>query len=115
VDCPTTFGIGETMDINIYHHNVALSEINNKLDVIFQMLKSILKKERQMSEQLDTLTGTVVETGSVIDSAITLLDGLSAQIAAIKDDPAAIQALADELTAKKDALAAAIVANTPAA
>ena len=68
-----------------------------------------------MSEQLDTLTGTVTATGGVIDSAIELLGGLSAQIAAIKDDPVAIQALSDELAAKKDALAAAIVANTPAA
>lgn len=55
------------------------------------------------------------------NAAETLLTTLSAQIAALKQDGsdpatvARIQALADGLTAKAAALAAAVVANTPAA
>jgi len=51
----------------------------------------------------------------VAQSAITLINGLAAQIANLKDDPAALQALADSLGASSTALAAAITANTPQA
>lgn len=68
-----------------------------------------------MSTQLDTLTTKVQETKDAEDSAIVLLGTLSTMLASIKDDPAKIQALADDLAAKKDELAAAVVANTPSA
>ena len=48
-------------------------------------------------------------------SAIVLLNGLSAQIASLKNDPVALQALADQLKTSSSALADAITANTPAA
>ena len=64
---------------------------------------------------LDALTREVHETSSVIESAIALLNGLGAAVRAAASDPAAVQALADELDAKQAALAAAIAANTIAA
>lgn len=102
------------MNIHIFHHEVnELHEVHKKLDEILAYVKDIRIKEITMSAQLDTLTAEVTETGTVIDSAIELINGLAAQIAAIKDDPVAIQALADELNAKSEALAAAVQANTP--
>lgn len=68
-----------------------------------------------MSTQLDALQQAVAQEDTVIDSAITLLDGLSQQIVALKDDPVALQALADDVNAKKQALADSITKNTPAA
>jgi hypothetical protein len=68
-----------------------------------------------MSEQLDKLTTEVTETVTIQQSAILLLQGLSAQIAAMKDDPIALQGLADSLDASSNALAEAIAANTPVA
>lgn len=68
-----------------------------------------------MSAELDNLTVEVTEISTTVDSAIALLEGLSAQLLAIANDPAAINALAAELDAKSNALAAAVVANTPAA
>lgn len=68
-----------------------------------------------MSEQLDALTQQVTATEAVEDSAILLLNGLSAQIASLKEDPAALQKLSDELASKSSELAAAVTANTPAA
>ena len=50
-------------------------------------------------------------------SAVTLIDGLAAQISALVasgGSPAAFQSLAEELTASSNALAAAVTANTPA-
>lgn len=66
-------------------------------------------------QELDTLTAKVAETTTVEQSAIELLNGLSAQISALKADPVKLQALADSLGAKSAELSAAIVANTPAA
>jgi hypothetical protein len=68
-----------------------------------------------MSKELDALSAEVSATRTVEDSAILLLNGLSAQIASLKGDPAALQTLADSLHSKAGELAAAVSANTPAA
>lgn len=67
-----------------------------------------------MSAQLDTLTNEVAETKTVVQSAVTLIEGLAQQIRDLKDDPAALEALAAELDSTTNALAAAVTANTPA-
>ena len=66
-----------------------------------------------MSAALDRLTQEVAETKTAVESAITLIDGLADQIRDLKDDPAALEALADELDAQQAAIAAAVTANTP--
>jgi len=68
-----------------------------------------------MPLDLSALEAEVARDQTVNASAITLLSSLAAQLEALKNDPAAIQALADSLKASQDALAAAVVANTPAA
>jgi len=79
--------------------------------------------------KLDDLTAKVTAEETVIDSVVTLLNGLSAMIADLKaqlaaagGDPAAIQAVVDGLDAlggkvdaDKQKLADAATANTPAA
>jgi hypothetical protein len=84
-----------------------------KLKKVINILHQIVEKENVMSEALDTLTLEVRELETVVDSAIALINGLAAQLRAIADDPAAILALAAELDAKEQELAAAVVANTP--
>lgn len=64
---------------------------------------------------LDDLKAKVDNEATVEQSAITLLQGLSAQIKANANDPAKLQALADEVDANATSLAAAVTANTPAA
>jgi hypothetical protein len=63
---------------------------------------------------LSLLTAQVTANVDVEASAVQLLNNLAAQLVASKNDPVAIQALADQLKGSGDALAAAIVANTPA-
>ena len=79
------------------------------------LLNEVLKKEVQMSQELDTLTVQVKANADVEASAIILLNGLSAQIAAAKTDPVALQKLSDDLKASAGSLSEAITANTPAA
>jgi hypothetical protein len=68
-----------------------------------------------MALDLSALTAEVTRNTDVDTSAIALLNGLAAQIQALKGDPVALQQLADALRGSSDALAAAVVANTPAA
>lgn len=68
-----------------------------------------------MSQQVDQLAARVTEMDTVVDSAITLINGLAGQIASLKDDPAKLEALSAELKSKADALAAAVAANTQSA
>jgi hypothetical protein len=68
-----------------------------------------------MTVEFDNLTREVSEMGTVVDSAITLLQELALMLEEVKNDPVAIQALADELNSKATLLTEAIVANTPVA
>lgn len=64
---------------------------------------------------LDDLAAAVAAEDTVIDSAITLLNGLKAALDAAGTDPTKLAALSSDITAKTAALSAAITANTPAA
>ena len=68
-------------------------------------------EDKEMSEALDNLTAAVSETNGKIDSAITLINGLADQIEALKEDPVALQALADEVRAKGNELGQAVAEN----
>ena len=81
--------------------------IENKLD-------ALLREVRKMQEVLDKLRAAVAKEETVGDSMLVLLQGLSAQIEANKTDPAALQAIADDLNAKADAWAAAVATVLPA-
>lgn len=73
-----------------------------------------------MQTDVDALTAQVQENADAEQSAITLLGNLKTELdAAIAsqptDDGAALQSLTTKLGTSQAALAAAIVANTPAA
>jgi hypothetical protein len=75
----------------------------------------ITSKEQRMSQQLDDLTAEVTRNTSVEKSALALIQGFAAQLAAAGTDPVQLQALRDSLAANDDELAAAVAANTPSA
>lgn len=75
-----------------------------------------------MSAQLDALATQVAETNTVIGSAVTLIQGIAAQLVAVQTELAAVgidntrlNELATSLDTTEQALAAAVAANTPAA
>lgn len=67
-----------------------------------------------MSAQLARIQTEIAENTSVTEGAVALMESLSAQIRELKDDPAALDALADQLDANSNKLAAAVAANTDA-
>ncbi|MDP2322587.1 MAG: hypothetical protein Q8N51_00975 [Gammaproteobacteria bacterium] len=95
--------------------NININVSEAKSGAIVRLLQQLIQKVNIMSAELDRLTSEVAENGAVIQSAITLLNGLAQQIRDNANDPAALTALADELDANEQALAAAVAANTPSA
>lgn len=63
---------------------------------------------------LSVLTTDVAAQTTVMQSAETLLTGLTAAVKAAGTDPVALKALTDTMESNTSGLAAAIAANTPA-
>lgn len=72
-----------------------------------------------LKDEFANLTAKVAANTTVEQSAVTLIQGLKAQLDALANqdtiDPADVKALADKLGTDDDSLAAAVTANTPAA
>lgn len=81
------------------------------------VLHAITQKLNHIMSALDNLKTQVTALETVEASAVTLLQGLKAALdaAIASGDPAAIQAVADQLGTDTATLAAAVAANTPAA
>lgn len=103
------------MKLDVHHYLHFPTDVTQKLDQILDLLGAIQRKEVAMNAQLDALTVQVKANTDVEASAVVLLKGLAAQIETAKTDPVALQALSDSLKLSADDLAAAVIANTPAA
>ena len=78
------------------------------------LLNSLSIGAQIMSAEMDTLTAQVTANTSVEQSALTLIQGIAAQVADAAGDRTKSLALANTLKSSADALQAAITANTPA-
>jgi len=98
------------IEANIHVHHHPDSEV-------VSLLKTILEKEKATMATLADIKAKVDAEKTVEDSIVTLLTSVSQQLkdAIASNDPAAMQAIADELDANTAALSAAVTANTPAA
>lgn len=92
-----------------------LKHIAFQNDIALYYLDRLTSQGVTVMADLTAITNAVEAEGSVIDSAVTLLGQLSAQLSAVANDPVAVQALADQINTESQTLAAAVVANTPAA
>jgi len=102
--------------IDIYLHN-GDDELKGRLVQIQSSLEALLKRSGAMAGELKALQDRVTEVTTVEQSAITLIQGLKQQLdaAIASGDPAALQALSDQLGTSDATLAKAITDNTPAA
>jgi chromosome segregation ATPase len=106
--------LGLTLHVEIPELVNALDRLDDKLDTLLATSASVSKEMTQMSAELDTLTAQVKATDDAEQSALVLINGIAARLAAAGTDPAALNALAADLKTNSDALAAAVTANTPA-
>lgn len=113
------------MRLDIHHHIELPAEVLDRLDDLSRKADLIIKNQETIMSALDdelTKAEAAAKANSDADDAVeALLITLSTQIANLKTtgtDPATItriQALSTALAAKASTLAAAVVANTPAA
>lgn len=91
--------------------------IARMLDKIFSAVNDLKQEITKMAGELTSLQAAVQKNTDAEESAITLLQGLKAALdaAIASGDPAALTALSTSIGAETDKLAAAVVANTPAA
>lgn len=99
--------------INWMHDSLELRVMSLEITRLTFLVENLITKAEEMSAELDRLTKEVEETGTAVDSVLALVEGLAQQIRALSDNPAALNALADELDAKQAKIAAAVTANTP--
>lgn len=85
-----------------------LRHINRKLDLI-------IRTQEKIMSAIDDLAADVAAEDNVIDSAVALINGFAAQLAAAGVDPTKLAALRADIQARTQALAAAVAAGTPAA
>jgi uncharacterized protein YoxC len=101
--------------LDVYFHfdpiQVVGGDIDAKLDQILTALGGLREEIETMTPQIQSLIDDVTILKGQAASVIGLVEGLAAAFEAIKDDPAAIQAQADEVRATADALAAAVAAH----
>lgn len=96
-------------------HLLMINTAHGKLEFIIRLLKEQAERGRRTMKELDDLAAEVAANTDAEQSAVVLLDNLHNLLVAAGTDPAKLQALTAQLATSKDALAAAIVANTPAA
>jgi hypothetical protein len=108
-----------SFEVHLYHHFVPDTQIQSALDALSRKLDLVItngqKLETKIMAAIDDLQAAVAAEDTVIDSAITLIKGIPALIAAAGVDPAKLTALQADITAKSQSLADAVAANTPAA
>jgi uncharacterized protein YfcZ (UPF0381/DUF406 family) len=90
----------------ITHNHVDLAEIK-------ELLQKLLTNQHKIMADLTQLTAAVEAEGTVVQSAITLLQGLKAALDAAGTDPAALAALSASLGTQTQSLSDAVAANTP--
>lgn len=90
--------------------------LKRRLDRIIALLSIIAKEGLMEMANLDDIKNEIAAEKTVIDSAVKLIGGLSAQLkaAVAANDMTALQAIIDGMEANKAELAAAVTANTPA-
>lgn len=87
---------------------------NQTSRTLINELRLLQEQQKTMTAELQRLTATVTKLTNADDSMIALFKGLSAQLTAAKEDPAAVQLIADNLDAEAAKVSAAVLANTPA-
>ena len=100
------------MKFEIHHYTHAVPDARIS-DLVSAVLKLVNKVEKIMS-YITELEAAVKANTDVIASAVILINGISQKLHDAGTDPEKLAALTSELTSSRDALAAAVAANTAA-
>lgn len=90
-------------------------ESKEQLDRIEAIITQQAERMNAMALDLSRLSAEIAENNSAIQSAVTLLNQIAQELRDAAGNQDAVNALADQLDTQSNNLAAAVVANTPAA
>ncbi len=99
-------------EIHIHHHDHHYDDLDEGR--LADAVESLSERITRMALDLTALRDAVAENTAVDQSAIQLLNTLLDEVESLKGDPAAIQALVDDIRASNATLGAAVAAGTPA-
>ena len=102
------------MRIDIHLHDESAGSVDRKLDHLLTHIRALVAQGVQIMAQLDTLEAQVRANTDVEASAVVLIQGIADRIAAAGVDPAKLAELTASLKASGEALATAVIENTPA-
>lgn len=91
-----------------------LCRIEQKVDALQKLAAAEAVLEKKMSQELDDVKREVTESKTVMEGAATLLDTLSTLIRNNAENPVALRQIASDMDTQQQALAAALLRNTPA-
>ena len=94
---------------HLQHHSDPAT--GRKLDWIVNALKNIIEGQKQMTLDFSRLEADVTSIGTVVDSAVTLLQSVAQGIRDNVANQAELGKLADTIEVKATALGEAIAAN----
>lgn len=98
-----------------FRHDLTVNLVIRVDQTILALLTQLVQGEQKIMAILDDLTAQVTKNTDAEQSAIVLLTQLGDLLRNAGTDPTKIQAIITQLDSSKEALAAAVVANTPAA
>jgi predicted transcriptional regulator len=92
-----------------------LQQVERRLERLEIMVAQLLYKETQVMARLQEIVDAVAEEGTVVDSVVKLLEDLTTEIEAQRDNPnpAALDGLLSNIRQQKGRLADAVTKNTP--
>ena len=99
-------------EIHIHHHDHHHGDLDEGR--LADAVESLSERITRMALDLTELRAAVAENTAVDQSAIQLLNTLLDEVESLKGDPAAIQALVDDIRSSNAVLGAAVAAGTPA-
>lgn len=99
------------MRVDLYHHSLR----NLDVQELKSLVSELIAKEAEVAGELAALQAQVAQNTTVIESAITLIQGIKAALdaAIASGNPQALTDLSATLGAEDQKLADAVAANTP--
>lgn len=87
---------------------------HRRLDQLSQHIQRLTRLEIAMSKEMDDLIAEVAADRAVDESAMTLLEQISKKLEEAGTDRVKLAQLANDLKTNREAMAAAVIKNTPA-
>src|SRR5215211_4931850 len=103
----------DNLEVKVDNMQATLDTVLSAVNRAVGLELTDLQRSKAMAVDIDELTNAVKMTKDATASAVTLIEGIAAQLREAADDEDEVHKLADDIESHAEALSAAITANTP--